>query len=70
LLCKGYSLSVRFRSVTPDRPKRYSFCKENDQFYVFHSDNTFDEKGYPTYHGYPINEKEVPPIIKSKLNVR
>jgi len=40
--------------------KRYGFHKETDQFYVFHSDNTFDEQGYPTYHGFPIPEYEVP----------
>ena len=40
--------------------RRYGFHKQTDQFYVFHSDNTFDEQGYPTYHGFPIPEYEVP----------
>ncbi|GEM_PF-2689623 len=62
-------LNNSIEDIKENSNKRYGFCQENDQFYVFHSDNTFEE-GYPTYHGYPINEKEVPPIIKSKLNVR
>ncbi|MDB9317985.1 hypothetical protein [Nodularia spumigena] len=47
--------------------KRYGYRKENDKFYVFHSDNTFDEKGYPTYHGFPISEDQVPDKIIDKI---
>jgi hypothetical protein len=47
--------------------KRYGFHKETDQFYVFHSDNTFDEQGYPTYHGFIIPEDQVPPKILIKI---
>ena len=47
--------------------KRYGFDKQTDQFYVFHSDNTFDEQGYPTYHGFPIPENQVPPKILIKI---
>lgn len=47
--------------------KRYGFHKQTDQFYVFHSDNTFDEQGYPTYHGFPIPENQVPPKILIKI---
>ncbi|MBD2135915.1 hypothetical protein H6F47_26830 [Sphaerospermopsis sp. FACHB-1094] len=47
--------------------KRYGFHKETDQFYVFHSDNTFDEQGYPTYHGFPIPEDQVPKEVLNKI---
>ncbi|AFZ55964.1 hypothetical protein H6G54_27630 [Anabaena cylindrica FACHB-243] len=47
--------------------KRYGFHKEKHQFYVFHSDNSFDEQGYPTYHGFPIPENQVPAEILIKI---
>ncbi|GCL37218.1 hypothetical protein SR1949_23250 [Sphaerospermopsis reniformis] len=47
--------------------KRYGFHKETDQFYVFHSDNTFDEQGYLTYHGFPIPEDQVPKEVLNKI---
>lgn len=45
--------------------QRYSYY--NDKFYEFQPDSTFDSKGYPTYHGYPISESEVPHKVKIKL---
>jgi hypothetical protein len=47
--------------------KHYGFDKKKDQFYVFHSDNTFDEQGYPTYHGFPIPEDQIPNEILIKI---
>lgn len=60
-------LNISIADINENSNKRYGFCKENDQFYVFHYDNTFDDEGYPTYHGYPIDEKEIPSVIKNKL---
>jgi hypothetical protein len=50
--------------------KRYGYRKENDKFYVFHSDNSFNEKGYPTYHGFPVSEDKVPDKIIDKIRVK
>ncbi|MEA5616477.1 hypothetical protein VB711_01285 [Cronbergia sp. UHCC 0137] len=47
--------------------KRYGYHKESVKFYVFHSDNTFDEQGYPTYHGFPISENQVPKEVLNKI---
>ena len=47
--------------------KRYGFNKKTDNYYIFRSDNTFDEKGYPTYHGFIIPENQVPPKILIKI---
>lgn len=47
--------------------KRYGFNKETDKFYIFRSEDTFDEEGYPTYHGFPISENQVPPKILIKI---
>jgi hypothetical protein len=60
-------LNNSIEDINENSNKRYSFCKENDQFYVFHSDNTFDQEGYPTYHGYPVEEGKIPSLIKNKL---
>jgi hypothetical protein len=59
-------------SSNKNSKKRYGYHKEKDQFYVFHSDDAFDEQGYPTYHGFPIPENEVkdPPVPKEVLNRR
>jgi hypothetical protein len=46
---------------------RYGYHKESVKFYVFHSDNTFDEQGYPTYHGFPISEDQVPKEVLNKI---
>lgn len=54
-------------SSNENSEKRYGFHKETDQFYVFHSDNTFDEQGYPTYHGFPIPEDQVPKEVLNKI---
>jgi hypothetical protein len=47
--------------------KRYGFNKKTDNYYIFRSDNTFDEQGYPTYHGFIIPEDQVPPKILIKI---
>ena len=59
-------------SSNKNSKKRYGYHKETDQFYVFHSDDAFDEQGYPTYHGFPIPEDQVkdPPVPKEVLNRR
>lgn len=46
--------------------QRYSYYR--GKFYEFKSDNTLNELGYPTYHGYPVNESEVPSDVKQKLS--
>jgi hypothetical protein len=60
-------LNISVGNSNENSEKRYGFHKETDQFYVFHSDNTFDEQGYPTYHGFPITENQVPPKILIKI---
>ena len=47
--------------------KRYGFNKKTDNYYIFRSDNTFDEQGYPTYHGFIIPENQVPNQILIKI---
>lgn len=47
--------------------KRYGFNKKTDNYYIFRSDDAFDEQGYPTYHGFPIPENQVPPKILIKI---
>ena len=47
--------------------KRYGFNKKTDNYYIFRSDNTFDQQSYPTYHGFIIPEDQVPPKILIKI---
>ncbi|MBD2136308.1 hypothetical protein H6F32_01615 [Anabaena sp. FACHB-1237] len=60
-------LNLSVHSSNENSQKCYGFHKETDQFYVFHSDNTFDEQGYPTYHGFPIPEDQVPKEVLNKI---
>lgn len=46
---------------------RQRFSYYNDRFYRFHFDNAYNAKGYPTYHGYPIESSTVPDEIRSQL---
>ncbi|MGK7941402.1 MAG: DUF262 domain-containing protein [Crocosphaera sp.] len=45
--------------------QRYSYF--DDKYYRFHSENTFNNKGYPTYHGYPIDKSDVPNEVFKRL---
>lgn len=60
-------LDNSLESSNKNSNKRYGYQREKDQFYVFHSDNTSNEEGYPTYHGYPIDENQFSDAIQKKL---
>jgi hypothetical protein len=59
-------LDNSLKNTNDNSKKRYGYSKIKDKFYAFQSDNT-DEQGYLSYHGYPIDETEVPCQIKKKL---
>ena len=67
---KVLNISVEDTSIKDSNgnsTKRYGFNREMDRFYIFRSEDTFDEEGYPTYHGFPIPENQVPPKILIKI---
>ncbi|ACK66951.1 hypothetical protein PCC8801_2956 [Rippkaea orientalis PCC 8801] len=59
---KALNQSIEYK----DR-QRFSYFQE--KFYRFHFENTYDDKGYPTYHGYPVKDSDVPNDIKKQLYI-
>ncbi|MGK7930545.1 MAG: hypothetical protein AB4041_03800 [Microcystaceae cyanobacterium] len=57
---KALNQSIEYK----DR-QRFSYFQE--KFYRFHFENTYDDQGYPTYHGYPVKDSDVPNDIKKQL---
>jgi hypothetical protein len=57
---KALNQSIEYKAL-----QRYSYF--NDKYYRFHSENTFNDKGYPTYHGYPVDQSDVPNEILKQL---
>ncbi len=54
------------KSIEYKENQRFSYY--NNKFYRFHFENVYDEQGYPTYHGYPVSDSDVPNEIKSQFN--
>ncbi|MDJ0660888.1 MAG: hypothetical protein QNJ42_15580 [Crocosphaera sp.] len=57
---KALNQSIKYKEL-----QRYSYF--DDKYYRFHSDNTFNNQGYPTYHGYPVDKSDVPNEVLKKL---
>jgi len=53
------------RSIEYKDRQRFSYFRE--KFYRFHFENTYNAQGYPTYHGYPVKDSDVPNDIKKQL---
>lgn len=57
---KALNQSIKYK----DR-QRFSYFQ--GKFYRFHCENTDNAQGYPTYHGYPVKDSDVPNNIKKQL---
>lgn len=60
-------LDNSIESSSENSKRRYGYHREKDQYYIFHPDNASNQEGYFTYHGFPVEETQVPDRIRNQL---
>jgi hypothetical protein len=60
-------LDNSIESSSENSNRRYGYHREKDQYYIFHPDNASNQDGYFTYHGFPLEETQVPALIRNQL---
>ncbi|MEG3954559.1 hypothetical protein [Microcoleus sp. herbarium2] len=60
-------LDNSIESSSENSNKRYGYHREKDRYYIFHPDNASNQEGYFTYHGFPVEETQVPDCIINQL---
>jgi len=60
-------LDNSIESSSENSNRRYGYHREKDQYYIFHPDNACNQEGYFTYHGFPVEETQVPDCIRNQL---
>ena len=60
-------LDNSIESSSENSNRRYGYHREKDQYYIFHPDNASNQEGYFTYHGFPVEETQVPDHIRNQL---
>lgn len=60
-------LDNSIESSSENSNRRYGYHREKDQYYIFHPDNASNQEGYFTYHGFPVEETQVPDCIRNQL---
>lgn len=60
-------LDNSIESSSENSNRRYGYHREKDQYYIFHPDNASNQEGCFTYHGFPVEETQVPDRIRNQL---
>ena len=60
-------LDNSIESSSENSNRRYGYHREKDKYYKFYPDNASNQQGYFTYHGFPVEETQVPDPIRNQL---